>query len=345
LTAFSQRSARIDPVEYAPNDARFAVSDFIGTIDSTATRKRLTRAITDDVSSGFEKTAPGAQHAFSVNSVQIEIVVVKLRYNGLVVRNDVYNDVGSVLVNGNVARTFTCCIAKVAGAPPAFEARVSVAVPAGDSIVRVVLPYCAGVDFEGLELPEGVTLLDAPAAPAKRFAFLGDSITQGFFASDTTKHWPALVCDMRNAQQGNLGYGGRICVPADGSAVQAWAPDAVVALIGVNDFNAQTPLATFETNHTTFQNNIRAALVAAGKPSALMVVMTMTWTNFPGAIPVEDYRQRVRNAVAARADPYTVLLEGATGPMPTTTTYFPDGIHPNDAGNTLIANVVSALLP
>lgn len=327
-------------VEVEGDDALFGVSDFAGTVDRSAGRIRLTRAISDI--SDFDTAAPGTRIRFAATLLAPGQVILRFAYTGLIIRDDVYNDIGSVYVGGTLHGDFACPVAWAGpgNAHPVSSAIYAMSLIAGTHQIEAVLPYSASVDFEGVTIPETASLAAPVARVTKKGVIFGDSIVQGFFATKIRASWPFLLAGTEAAQLLDLGFGGRETTASDGTAAGATGADFGLSLTGVNDAIAGTSVATIEANHAALQDNFRTA-----NPTAPLYVLTPTWAS-SGAIitPIEDVRQAIRDAVAGRADANTFLIEGATGSMPTGAGNFPDGIHPNDAGSVTIAAVLAAAI-
>jgi lysophospholipase L1-like esterase len=313
-------SSSVKPQFHEPTDPVFSYTDCCS-VNVTTARARFSRPTIDG--QGFETTNPGARVRFEASGS----LAVNLGYTALVTRTDTYQDVGSIEIDGIEVSTFRSPAAE--GTPATLT--VPVASDGNAHAVSIVMPYCASVDFLGAS---GV-LQPALSPPPVRYAAAGDSITQGFDASRTTKSWPYGVAAANGWQIVNHGYGGRVCVPADGTTVAGLAPGLISYLIGYNDFSAQVPVAAFQANVAAFIRNVRAASAAP------LFCITPIYSPNAGSIPLEGYRQAIRNAVAAANDPLTMLVEGLDL-MPADDTLLQDGVHPNDAGS---AAIIASLAP
>jgi lysophospholipase L1-like esterase len=284
------------------------------------------------VDSNFQYANPGARARFVSDSTY---VVVRLRYTGKWPTIGGNNAVGAILVDGALSQTFTSPAAR------GIVADKAVALSFGSAIARlieVVLPYGEDVDFIGIDVLSGSTLSPAPARPATRYVALGDSITHGFSASDVLYSWVYKLAAAKNWQLINCGYGGRRVTATDGTAAGNLNPGVMTYLIGYNDFTSQTPLATFKSTFKSAINNVRAV-----KPSIKIHCITPTWTPNTNALTIENYRQQIRDALTELANPLNVLIEG-NGLATNSTSHFPDGIHPNDAGSDQIATALTSFV-
>jgi hypothetical protein len=341
-------------VAVLPNAAAFNFTDYAASIIQDAGKVRFTRPISDG--QGFEFCVPGARGRVSVTLAAPGEVKLNFQYTGLVTRTDTYNDVGATYVDGNIYGTFSCPVAHpFNGAHPVSAATTSLYLTAGTHLVEWTLPYCTSIDFTGMSLPTGATYAAPAARVARKGMFFGDSITHGFNTSKSIASWPALVAAAKSSQMLNGGYGGRGCSPADGTTWGAYGADFATYLIGFNNFYPNGgSLATFQTNIQSVLTGFRTASTTAGKGTAKLYMMTPTYSTsdvgqggtYAGNSPtLEQFRGAIRAGITAVADPYVVLIEGASGGMPTgPSNISADGIHPTDASSITIANVVSAIV-
>lgn len=202
--------------------------------------------------------------------------------------------------------------------------------------IELLMPHCASVDFEGVDIPTDATFVAAPARTAIRAVFSGDSITQGFNGADC-RGWAYRVCAAKGWQCVNLGYGGRICTATDGTVLGNQSADVAFVMIGINDYLAatQTALATFKTAFKTFVTNFRAV-----NSTAKLYCITPTWSNAAGGAgghSLEDYRQQIRDGLTELANAKNVLIEGAYLAS-NDLAHFDGGIHPTELGIAQIAS-------
>jgi lysophospholipase L1-like esterase len=313
----------------AANGAGINVSDYCGSVTIDASKISFTRPTVDG--QGFEFANPGARVRFRTDSLAIRF---KLQFTNLVTRLDTYNATTDIFVDGVKAAEFTRSQGAAGGLTYLLDLGTQV-----ERDVEVVFPYSASVDFTGLDLMPGSTLGSAATRPATRLVTIGDSITHGFNVSGETTSWSFKLGALKNWQVINHGYGGRLCVPSDGTTLAALNPTVAIYLIGYNNFYPQVPLATFKADYKSFINNFRAV-----NTTAKLYCMTPTWTpNTFGALTIEMYRQQIRDALTELGNALNILVEGpslATGDL----ARFPDGVHPNDAGALQMANSLNSIV-
>ena len=323
---------------HTPNSISIGVSDCFG-VSITASRIRFSRPVSDG--QGFEAVNPGARVRFTTNSSRVDIL---LRYTNLITRQDTYNGVGAVYANGALVSIFD----RGQGAASQIIGSYDFGSVAS-RLIEVEMPYCASVDFEGVYVVAGSSFSTPPARSATRYLAIGDSITHGFNGSSERLTWPSLLAQSKGWQLHNHGYGGRQLTVADAASAlggMPGAPSVATYLIGFNNFYPQTSLTAFRTDYDAFIASFRAAA-----PSCKLYCITPTWTNHlpgdglvvPGSNFIEDYRQKVRDAVAAAGSSYVILVEGeslAVGNL----AHFPDSIHPNTVASSDIATALASTM-
>ena len=198
----------------------------------------------------------------------------------------------------------------------------------------LILPYASNVDFLGLELTGGSeTLGPPPHRPGLLWAAYGDSITQGFNATDIANTYPYLTAQARDWSVVNMGFAGQILQPADAAPLADLGADFVSVAIGTNDYWNQTTEVAFKANLGLFISNFRVV-----QPDTLLAFIVPPWVDYEnlpnsqGLLP-EHYRDWMRNLVIqrSRTDHLLVLFEGPEL-VPATPAFFSDGLHPSNLG-------------
>ncbi|HST25597.1 MAG TPA: GDSL-type esterase/lipase family protein [Gaiellaceae bacterium] len=211
----------------------------------------------------------------------------------------------------------------------------------------VIWPYGTQMVFDGLLLDGGQHRLvsPAPTRPARRWVAYGDSITQGYYATNTTHTYPHQVAERKNWSVVNMGFGGEPTVPTDGTAVGLLNGGIVTVAIGTNDWGQNKAMDTFVSDYNGLLDAIRSL-----QPNVPLYCVTPIWTSVEGfpnsqGLTLQNYRQAITNIVQARmtTDPNLHLVDGLTL-VPHLLKYFQDGVHPNDAGFALYAQNLAAKL-
>lgn len=315
----STASGSTPPPQYLPDNAAFSYSDYCA-VSVTSARARFTRPVVDG--QGLEYVNPGARVRFVTNAPYLTI---NLQYTNQSLLS-AYSGVGLILANGSLVTSFD----RGAGAAGPLAVLVVLGSTASRTI-EVIMPYAASVDFLGISLPYGSTFSAPAARPATRLVCGGDSITQGFFAGSIATQWSYGLAAAKGYQLINHGYGGRVCVPSDGTAIANLTPSLATYLIGYNDFLAQVPLATFKSNFTAFVNAFRAV---AGS-SVKLYCITPIYSPNTLTIPLSGYRTQIVDALTTLANSNNVLVNGLSI-MTNNTDRLSDTIHPNDLGSSEI---------
>ncbi len=105
--------------------------------------------------------------------------------------------------------------------------------------------------------------------------------------------------------------------------------DGIVINLGTNDWSGNADLAVFEQDYT--------GLLASFPPGVRVLCMGPTWSRDEGKPNAgghtkDDFRAATRRACEGRGIPY---IDGRDA-IPPGPRYFPDGLHPNDAGHRLM---------
>ena len=333
----------------APDDSVVVCSDFVQkerVADPSSPSGAAIRfdRLLDSPKKGYRWDTPGTRLRFRTDAATVEVL---LRYSERHTSPTARNAVGRWYVDGRTedAWTFRTKSAAVVRAEP--EA-VTASIPspgAGFHDYQVVLPYADSPEFQGLRVPAGANF-EAPAAPsAVRYLAYGDSITQGFTASETTRSYAFLVADRKGWQLVNMAIAGRCSTPADGAILAAQKADVATVLIGVNDWQGGVPPETYRAHMEVFLAGLRA-----GQPTVPVYAITPlwvspTWKPDKAIADLEAYRQALRDAVAAKADPNLHLIEGPSLIDPDATLFDKVAVHPNDRGFVQMADRLGALLP
>lgn len=285
-------------------------------VSVTPEAARFSRPIVNGL--GYEHSSPGSRVRVWTDS---ETVTVRLRDSGLMTRTDTRQSVGAVLVDGAPATTWSD-VERVTIKHVGRKMRLH----------EIVWPYNASVDFLGVEIDPYATAAAAPRT-GRRIVTLGDSITHGFWSSDVAHTWPFLLSQATGCEVVNLGVGGRMCVPADGSAAAACSPDVLIYLIGFNEFSQQTDPAEFGSRYRQLLEG-----VWTDRPGTQIVCVTPIWSPVEKPIPLEAYRHAIRDNSAG-----ATLVDGLSI-MPWEPASLTDTVHPSDAGSASIAQGLAAIL-
>jgi lysophospholipase L1-like esterase len=188
----------------------------------------------------------------------------------------------------------------------------------------------------------GLALASARADILPRIVIIGDSIQTGINLEDASAQASATLQRLGNVIVQNFSRpGARLTdagfVPGMHDAGQAigllHGPyghlDGLVINLGTNDWAQNADLDVFERDYD--------ALLASLPPGLRVVCMGPTWSAEEGRPNAgghtkDDFRAATRRACGARGIPY---IEGRDA-IPASRRYFPDGVHPDDAGHELM---------
>jgi autotransporter-associated beta strand protein len=324
-----------------PEDSRIAYSDYVrrsfvsAPFDATVTLARFDRLL-PMAGKGYEWDNPGTRIRFRTDATNAQAT---LYYSTNHCSTSARNSKGLYLVDGvtNAAWTFQTVQAAIVRTQE--QVAVSLTVPNGGGFhdYELVLPYGDSVDFRGLQVNTNAQFQTPAERPATRYLAYGDSITQGFTASEVGKSYGYLVARNKGWQLVNLGLAGRATTASDGTTVGSLGADVISVLIGVHDWQGGVPLATYSNRLDAFLTNLRTL-----QPTAPVYLLTPLWVDAswdPASdiAPLESYRQVVRDVAGAKSDPKLFVIEGPALIDPSIAYFDPVLVHPNDLGFAMMA--------
>lgn len=223
----------------------------------------------------------------------------------------------------------------------------------GPHQITLVWPSGADVDLVRVHLKETrdgsvPTLLEAPARVQPVLTAFGDSITHGLDATHVMNTYAVGLGIRTGWKVVNLGFAGRTTQPTDAwlAAGQSACldgtspiPDLLLLEIGSNDFHVlggvYTKLAKFEQRYREWLEEFRR--LAPTTPILCVTPLPRGDECQISSRTLEEYRERIRAIVEARADPNLYLFEGrdliALPPLPGDPLYDGMLLHPTDLGS------------
>lgn len=209
-------------------------------------------------------------------------------------------------------------------------------------------PFASAVQLTGFVLGPGTVLDQPPAAPDRRFSFLGDSITQGVNlhcptteseCADGTLAYPWLVAGTFGAQLEQVGFGGQGVTTGGGGGVppaqdavdldHAGSPaapfDADVVVVNQTTNDASAPSEQVRSGYVELLRAVRGryprATIVALEPLGLGGAASLTSPEVEAAVAEVDDQRAV-----------FVTTRGWLGPQ-----HFTEELHPNAAGHREVA--------
>jgi len=287
--------------------------------------------------SPFAADSPCATVAFRTNAalVQAEIEYADKRD---LPGHHTFNSTGVCLVDGEARACFT----RSDDAGGRQHVKLAVGGERGQfRDVEIILPIADRVSFRGLSVEAAAEFHRIHRKRSPVYVAYGDSITQGFWASDPTRTFPYLLAKAKGWQLVNMGFGGRCVSASDVFALARLKPDILTVLIGVNDCLGCTSLDDFAEECSLLLYNIR--FFRHGVPIVVITPLSVPG-KWEGTESLERYREVLRRAVQVTKDEAIHLVEGPDL-IPSDLQYFHDGLHPNDAGFRLMAERFAARFP
>lgn len=219
----------------------------------------------------------------------------------------------------------------------------------------VTLPMAGGDEPTIVYLPEGmqpwvlaVRGSDGDVAPAPtqpRWVVYGDSVAEGWIATEPARSWPAIAGRALCLDHVNLGYAGA----ARGelaSAEQVAALDAEVLTVchGTNCWT-RTPHSASQMAANT---DAFLTVLRQGHPETPIVVASPVLRPDAESTPnrlgatLADLRTAMEEVVRARIDAGDARLHLVEGGAMLTAAHLGDGIHPDDEGHRVMAEAIGA---
>ncbi len=319
-----------------PDDSRIGYSDFVRleqASDADSPTKKTARfdRILDMLGKGYRWDNPGSRIRFRTDAIEVRVFVY---FTGRHISLSARNPVGRYRIDGRSEDAWTFCTGLTGGVrePEAVEFRIPSPSPGSFHDYELILPYGDAVEFRGLCLAKDARLEAPPSRPPLRLIAYGDSITQGFTASETSRTYAFLLAEKRGWQLLNMGFGGRAATPSDGKVIASLAPDFVTVLMGTNDWQGGVPVDLYRLRMEAFLSGLRE-----DKPAVPVFLITPLWVP-PSWKPksavadLEDYRQALRDLASTRGDPHLHLIEGVDLIDHTPAFFDRVAVHPNDQG-------------
>ncbi|MBP3597125.1 MAG: SGNH/GDSL hydrolase family protein [Clostridia bacterium] len=204
--------------------------------------------------------------------------------------------------------------------------------------------------------------------------FVGDSITEGVGTSNGTRYWELLEESLELSSVTGMGVAGS-CISAKSDYGNSNSPlinrynsipeaDLITIFMGTNDYGHETPLGTIsDTEDISFYGALNVILpsLKTKYPNSMIVAITplhrygFGTSDILGTAFTYDY---LENGVGANLGDYVealnqvcikysipvidlYTLSGLDPSNPETkSNYMPDGLHPNEAGHEIIANIM-----
>ncbi len=224
------------------------------------------------------------------------------------------------------------------------EATLRLRVGAGETPATLYLPEGMRPTILALR-PEGGEISPAPAQ--KRWICYGDSIVEGWCASEPAAAWPQIVSRQHDLDLVNLGYAGsaRGEIPS-AEEIAALPADLISVAHGTNCWS-RTPHSAdlFEANLHAFLDLVRAGhsdtpIVAV---SPILRVDAEDTANSLGA-SLDDLRGTFEAVIEQRREGGDDRLWLVPGRELVPEAQLPDGIHPDDEGHRGMARALGPVL-
>lgn len=232
----------------------------------------------------------------------------------------------------------------IGGSNFAFAGMVTTGGPSGVPRSRAYDVLGSRIEEEGLDLFR--TAVAGRVSTAVLWAAIGDSVTLGTGASDSGHKWVNLLDGALDAYWGsyftptNDGVSGAKVSDINSGGYAAAlnsGTDLVTIELGINDCFASVSIPTYTTNMNTLIDAVQAQCAGA---SIVIIGAHLVDTVDPGDWP--DFLAAMVTIAAAQGCAYiefaTIFGDPDTSPL------IGDGVHPNDAGHKVYADMLFRFL-
>ena len=173
----------------------------------------------------------------------------------------------------------------------------------------------------------------------RRLLCLGDSITQGTAAVQPTCSYPVLLARHWGCDLLNQGVGGHVWDPLALADPPAYAPHRITIAYGTNDWQRGVTAAALADHVGAYLDRVRALW-----PGVPVAVITPLWRTGETQSQRAGTLADVRAVIARSAAPTGAQVIDGAALLPAQAWWFPDGVHPSDAGFCRLALALSAHL-
>lgn len=318
-----------DPV-FPASDAKFLYSGF-QQITVNGGRVGFQRTIISEKK--YHLDTPGVRMAFRCNARKIAI---DLLFRDRAVPHRMQNGIGIWRIDGKSDLRWKFERSKrdsVKNEP------VRVKLPADGDLhsYELFLPYGEITEIHSVTVNAETVFETPPHPPRFRTVFHGDSITQGFCASQIDRTFPFLVGELLDHEVVNLGVAGIGLNPGTAKILAGMDMDLLILEIGANDWMNELHPDDFRKNVRKFLHDFRAL-----KPEIPVRWITPFWISpkWKAKKPryeLELYRRIIEEETAALNDPAVKTISGLDLLDADPALFDEIPVHPADKGHEQIA--------
>ena len=316
-----------------PDDSRITYSDYARLVKVDAEEARFDRPVAGGQAS-LQYANPGARVRFRTDATMITASFTTGTLG-------VTQGTGVILVDGVRAGTFDAGVSS-----STLEVDVPVGV-GGYRDVELLMPYSQDVRFNGLLVNAEAGFQSPTTRPPIRYVAYGDSITEGFWSSDSYANYPSIVGERNDWEVVNMGFGWRGMKDsgggtADGAVIGALGADVISVMMGYNDASARLSASSYRACVEAFVARVRE--VDGTVP--IYLISPLYTDKAANQARMLQYREEVMGLVAGSFDQNLHWIDGlALGiDAGNVGTFTSDGIHPNDAGFSVVASNLATLM-
>lgn len=285
---------------------------------------------------GYQWDNPGARLRFNTDA---NTITVHLRYSDKHISTSARVSGGVFLIDGKGSKDwkFQSSHARILREVEQLDLKLPAVADGAMHCYEIVMPYGDSVDVAGISVNDGARFSTPPPRPAFRCICYGDSITHGFTAQDISGTYAFRLGQLKNWQIINMAIGGRSATPGEGTVLGKIPCDMLTVMIGVNDWQGGRDPEVYRKNIIGFIASFRS--LQPHTPIRIITPLWVpeSWKPAKASIPLETYRQVLREVVNQLNDPQIKLIEGSPLIDHEVRHFDRVAVHPADSGFEMMA--------
>lgn len=203
--------------------------------------------------------------------------------------------------------------------------------------VQIFFPFSAGVEIHNVRLDADASFSPTPTAGRQKLLILGDSITHGYDARQTSLAYSTAVARYFDTVTLNQAVGGYVFNPAMLDENLPFAPDLITVAYGTNDWGRYRQDAERYAAVSGEYIDKLAAMYPAAKIFGITPIWRANTDKHPECMPFEKVYEILEGHYARHQN--ITVIDGRRC-VPHILEAYTDGLHPNTIGQSLYAHAV-----
>lgn len=196
----------------------------------------------------------------------------------------------------------------------------------GKKTITIYMPWSVSVSIKEFLIDYGASLI--PKKYDKRILIFGDSITQGYDATEPENTYASRICELLNAEGINKAIGGECFFPELAEMNEDFVPEYITVAYGTNDW--------YKTNRACFEKNSKEFFISLRKkyPTAIIYAISPIWRKeSEEKLNGWNFRDVACHIKEIACEVENIIFIDGFDFVPHESKYFADlRLHPNDDG-------------